>query len=428
MYKLIRPTEDATIYGYARELNAGIDEVNELNTRLGRDVDLRTVTEAEPFDEPQPSRILMKFPTIDRNFDEIVDENPNVFVNSGFELAPERTLPADPQIGSTEAEAEGSAETNVFVFFGEEVAPEREPDDEEEQLPEDLSTLEPSNPNFEPESFDAEATLRMWFVNGMGMPKRYVIEAYPVTEPWREGRGRLENTPATQEPVNWIQRDIGQDWNSPGGDFDSSLRVRETFDNDDPDVELSVNSLFASGVENGILLKREDEDFDRRTELKFFSKDTRTIYVPHVLLGVDDYRFEPEDADPVEKDNITAFVTNLQETYSEGTTARFNVKVEERYEQREFLGIRPTARTESIGSERYLPPRSLTYEIRDVKTGLRFMPFDDRYTAVSFANGGHFFELDLTNLMPKRNYEIRFRYDDGMTTRVLENEQTFRVE
>jgi hypothetical protein len=424
MYKLIRPTEDATIYGYAPDLNAGIDGVNELNTRIGRDVDLRTTAEAEPFDEPQPSRILMKFPAIDQNFDEIVDENPNVFVQSGFELADRSGVP-DPQIGSSTAEE--SADTNVFVFFGEEVAPERESDDEEE-LPEDLSTLESSNPNFEPESFGAEATLRMWFVNGMGMPKRYVIEAYPAAAPWREGRGRLENTPATQEPVSWIRRDFGQDWNSPGGDFDSSLRVRKTFDGDDPDVELNVNSLFASGVENGILLKRQDEDFDRRTELKFFSKDTRTIYVPHVLLGVDDYRFEPEGADPVEKDNITAFVTNMRETYNEGSTARFNVKVEERYEQRGFLGIRPTARTESIGSERYLPPRSLTYEIRDIKTGLRFMPFDERFTAVSFANGGHFFDLDLTNLLPKRNYEIRFRYDDGMTTRTLENEQTFRVE
>lgn len=414
MYKLIRPTEDATIYGYAPDLNAGIDEVNELNTRHGRDVDLRTVTEDEPFDDPQPSRILMKFPTIDQNFDEIVDENPNVFVQSGFELADRGGVP-DPQIGSTKAEAEESADTNVFVFFGEKVAPERDPEQE-------------TDPEPEPEPFGAEVTLRMWFVNGMGMPKRYVIEAYPVTEPWREGRGRLENTPATEEPVSWIRRDFGQDWNSPGGDFDSSVRVRETFDSDDPDVELNVNSLFASGAENGILLKRKDEDFGRRTELKFFSKDTRTIYVPHVLLGVDDYRFEPEGADPVEKDNITAFVTNLQETYNEGSTARFNVKVEERYEQREFLGIRPTARTESIGSERYLPPRSLTYEIRDVKTGLRFMPFDERFTAVSFANGGHFFDLNLTNLMPKRNYEIRFRYDDGMTTRTLENEQTFRVE
>lgn len=405
MYKLVRPTKDATIYGYATLANAGIDEVNELNTRRGLDRAFASV------DELAPSRILMDFPNLDQDFVGISEDGPNAFSSRGVAAA-------DRDDASTASSSFGTGPPNAFALFGVEAAPDREPTEESEPEP-------------EVESFNPSAWLRMWFANGMGMPKKYEIQAQKVENRWIEGRGRLENQPTTDEPVNWVERTKLNDWNERGGDFSSSPIARQKFNGDDPDVEMKLNTLLSEGIENGIILSRKNEDLDRVSELQFFSLQTRTIYVPHLLVGEDTYTFEPGDVDPLEEENFTAYVSNLQNEYSTGESYRFLVTAEQKFEQREFLGVRPTARKEAVESRGWLSPRSLTYEIRDRRTGVKFFPFSKKYTAVSYEEGvGHYFDLDLTSLLPKRVYEIVLRYEDPETgnTQIFETEQTFKVE
>ena len=404
MFELVRPTEDTAIYGYAASVNAGIDEIIELNTR-------RSIGGLEEESEdPKPSRILMKFSEVEGDFTEIAPNGPNAFGQFGFETA-DRNVPAAPSRTQV-----GLGAPNAFAFFGEPEAPKRTPNPAPGSKPEN-------------ENFDATGWLRMWFVSGMGMPKRYEIEAYKVAQPWREGRGRAENRPPTEEPANWTKRLFDKDWRSEGGDFEKLPVAKEIFDGDDPDLKLKLNSLLSSGLEDGILLKRKSEDFDRRTELKFFSKDTRTIFIPHLLVGRDTYEFNTEGANPIEEKNFTAYVAGLENVYHGGIT-RFEVTVEEKHKQRQFLGVRPTARTDSIESSRYLPRRSLRYKIEDVRTGTTFFPFDKRYSAVSFDGYTHYFGVDIDNLLPKREYKISLKHVDPETSEetIFDNHQTFKVE
>jgi len=314
MFELVRPTEDTTIYGYAKEVNAGIDEVVELNTRRN-----------EEGKDLKPSRILMNFPEIDEEFAEIAPSGPNAFAQFGFPTVNRNisTTTSPTQVG-------GLGKPNAFAFFGEPEAPNRD------------STPD-SSPESKGETFDSTTWLRMWFVSGMGMPKQYEIEARKITHPWREGRGRSENRPATEEPANWNNRLFGKGWQSEGGDFEELPVAKELFDGDDPDINLKLNPLLSSGLEHGIILKRKNENFDRRTELKFFSNETRTIFVPHLLVGRDTYEFKTEGANPIEEENFTAYVTSLENVYHGGPT-RFQVTVEEKFKQRQFLGVRPSAR------------------------------------------------------------------------------------
>lgn len=413
MYKLVRPTKDATIYGYATLVNAGIDEVNELNTRCGIDRAFSSTGELAP------SRILMDFPDVGQTFTGISEDGPNAFVNRGV-------TSVDRSGTTTTVSSDfGTGPPNAFVLSGIERAPERQPTPQPDEGP-------------EVESFESAAWLRMWFANGMGMPKEYEIQARSVEADWREGRGRLENRPITDEPVNWIQRTELEDWNQQGGDFSEFPVARQKFDGDDPDVEMRLNTLLSEGIDNGIILQRKNEnirnsegELERISELKFFSLQTRTIYVPHLLVGEDTYTFEPGEAGPLEEENFTAYIANLRNEYSPGETYRFRVTAEREFEQREFLGIRPTARKEAVESRKWLPPRSLTYQVKDTRTGLEFFPFSRKYTAVSFEEGtGHYFDLDLTSLFPKRKYEFVLRYEDPETgnTKLFETGQTFRIE
>ena len=404
MFELVRPTEDTTIYGYAKEVNAGIDEVVELNTR-------RSIGGLEEeFDDPKPSRILMKFPEVDGDFAEVAPDGPNAFAQFGFETA-DRNVSVAPSPAQV-----GVGGPNAFAFFGEPEAPKRTPNPS-------------SKPEPEGESFGSTGWLRMWFVSGMGMPKRYEIEARRLNQNWREGRGRAENRPPTEEPASWTARLFEKSWQSEGGDFKKRPVAKEIFDGDDPDVNLKLNSLLSSGLEHGILLKRKNENFDRRTELKFFSKDTRTIFIPHLLIGRDTYELDAEGANPIEEENFTAYVAGLENVYH-GGAVRFEVTVEEKFKQRQFLGVRPSKRKQSIESSRYLPRRSLRYKIEDVRTGTTFFPFDRRYSAVSFDGHSHYFDVNIDNLPPKREYEIILKHVDPKTGKetIFDNHQTFKVE
>lgn len=406
MFELVRPTEDTTIYGYAKELNAGIDEVVELNTR-------RSIGGLEEeFDDPKPSRILMKFPEIEGEFAEVAPDGPNAFAQFGFKTA-DRNVPVAPNPTQV-----GLGAPNAFAFFG------------EPEAPKENSTSESS---FKPktETFESSVWLRMWFVSGMGMPKRYEIEACRVNRAWREGRGRAENRPPTEEPANWTDRLFSKKWESEGGDFEKFPVAKQIFDGDDPDLKLKLNALLSSDPPNhGIILKRKNENFDRRTELKFFSSETRTIFVPHLLIGRDTYEFaNTKEVDPIEEENFTAYVASLENVYH-GGKARFEVTIEEKYKQRQFLGVRPSERKESIESSRYLSRRSLRYKIEDARTGTTFFPFDKRYSAVSFDGSTHYFDLDIENLLPKREYKIVLKHVDPKTKEetIFDNHQTFKVE
>jgi len=397
MYKFVRPEKDTTIYEYAKTVNAGVDEIVELNTRKG--IEGRSCLE-----DYAPSRILFSFPNLNLDFEGLASDGPNAFAQFGF-----NTVNRTKSTSSTF----GEGPPNAFAFFGESPAPERENDSTEKEEP--LKTYNPS------------ATLRLYFANGRGMPYKYEIEAKLLEKDWTEGRGRIREN--INEAANWNSATENEEWDEEGGDFSSLPKVSEVFEGDDPDLNLQVDSLLSENPENGFVLKRKDESFQELSELKFFSSETRTIYVPHLLVGEDTYTFDTENSDPVEKENVTAYVSNLRNHYQQGKY-RFLVSVEEKFEQREFLGIRPSERKSQIENSRYLPERSLRYEITDKRTGLKIFPFSKRYTPVSYANGTHFFDLDLKYVLPRREYEIDLKYIDPETGNqtIFDSNQTFIVE
>lgn len=410
MFEIKRPQKDTTIYGYAKKVNAGIDEILELNTDRNEE------------ENYEPSRVLIKFPKVNKEFSSFLQNGPNVFASYGYETVSRNPTgeqgtqeDADKIFNVTIEQAINNSsfgEPNTFAFFGQQLAPERE--EEIETPDEKMDRAEPT------------AWLRLWFAEGQGLPKDYIIEAVPVQERWKEGSGRFQNKPRTLEPANWTDRTDSEKWNTEGGDFEMTPRSAERFKYEDPDVYMDVNAVLSENLENGLLLKRRNEDVQRKSNLRFFSKNTRTIYVPQLLIGTDEYQFNTKDANPVEEENFTAYVSNMNRTYSQ-SKVRFDVSVEEKYEQKDFLGKRPTENYSPVPT--YLPKRSLTWKIEDVVTGLAFFPFDENYSAVSFDGDTHYFDVDLTNLFPKREYKVILKYTDPETGReqIFDHNQTFKV-
>ncbi len=399
MFEIRRPKKDSTIYERAKQANSGIDEILELNTRQNQS------------GEYDVSRILIQFPETKESFS---TDNKNVFVSYGYKTVDRTSSNRESGRSSfpfnviTESPENG---INSFAFFGQRLAPKREPEESSDSKP--IQKYSPS------------AWLRMWFAEGQGLPKKYAIEAFPVKKKWEEGRGRIENVPKTNMAVSWAKRTKKEDWLSEGGDYEDFPKARQTFDESDPDVKMKLDPVIEN-AENGFLLKRKNEDLKRLSELRFFSSNTRTIYVPQLLFGKDTYEFNTKDASPVETDSFTAYVSTINETYRP-TKTRFYVTVEEKYKQRDFLGYRPT---ENVSTEaNYLPERSLTVKIEDVRTGLTMIPFHKKYSAVSFDGETHYIDVSLKNFFPKREYKIVFKYTDPETgvEQLFDHNQTFKV-
>jgi len=406
MFEIVRPEKDATIYGYLPNLNSGIDEILELNTSTN---DTRV---SDNVSNPVlASRVLLEFDfdVPEEGFNQVGvtgSATPNVFGEFGIDTTTRTTsvLPNDEGI-------------NVFGEFGIDLAPDRQ-----EPKPE---------PPVEEDEPDADVWLRMYFARGEGLPQSYDLQVFSVQKSWSEGLGRRNNDPPTEVPVNWIERQESIDWNGRGGDFDTAVSVSEAFDiNDSPDVFFRINELFNDAdPDDGILLKRRREDLDRFSQLSFFSRNTNTVFVPHLLVGRETFEYDvPENAEVFENtESMSVFITNLRESYGASAKTRFRVKVREKFPDRDFLGIRPSERRERRQNpepEPYLPRRSLLYEIRDARTEEPVHPFSDPYTVVSYDSDGHYFDLDLSNLFPKRPYEILFKFVDPVT----KNEQIFAPE
>lgn len=409
MFEIIRPKKDTTIYGYLPRLNSGVDEIIELNTS-NNDVEIQ-----EDVSNPVlASRILLDFDNPDENFNPVGitgSGTPNGFAEFGIETAPDPT--------SSSSVDEG---INAFAELGVETAPERPEPEIEEEVEED---------------FGADVWLRLFFARGQGLPQNYEIQAFPLETEWSEGTGRRNNNPPTRIPANWIENTEYSDWDNRGGDYDSSVVVSETYDIDDsPDLFLKINKLFNDAdPNNGILLKRKDEDLNEFSQHSFFSRNTNTVYVPHLLVGTETFSYDvPEDAEEfIETDNMSVFITNLRPRYNVDQKVRFKVRVREKFQRREFLGIRPRERRErreDPSPESFLPPRTLLYQISDRRTGEVIHPFSDPYTVVSYGPDGHYFDIDLSNLFPDRPYEVSFKFvnPDTGNEQMFSPEQTFTLE
>ena len=293
--------------------------------------------------------------------------------------------------------------------------------------------------------------LRLYEVKGQKeLDKSYSISAYPISQSWEEGVGKLNHNPKTKKGVTWIDYDSGSAWsladsNSDSGSLGtgggvwmtgSGYQASQSFINQSPDVEMDVtdivnNHLGGSGVISnyGFLLKFSGsaETDSNPYNLKFFSRNTHTIYAPKLEVRWDDHK-------PVTGSNtgsLTAltmsgelenhiFIKGLQPTYRESEKVRFRMGCRKKYVQKSF--------TESpLSSSFYIPSGSGLYSIVDVATDTPKVPFS-AYTSMSCDSTSMYFDQWLNTFEPGRYYKVLFKlkYNDGQEI-IYDNDEEFKV-
>ena len=291
--------------------------------------------------------------------------------------------------------------------------------------------------------------LRLYETEGtQELSTEYRIAALPISESWDEGKGKFGDNPKVTVGCSWENRN-----NFPGNSEvtwsqngvtttsigSSSIQV---FSYESPDINLNVTravtQTFDNSIENhGFLLRFSgSQETDNQTfgQLKFFSRNTHTIYPPKLEVRWDDHVVATGSAtgslSPI---NVTGthdnylYVKQLRKSYKETEKVKFRVGARKRYIQKDFSGSVQT------NNPQYVPEKSGSYSIVDVATGETIVPFEDIngniFTHLSCDVSGSFFTQWLNTFQPNRVYKILLKlktndsqeyiYDDDFEFKVV---------
>ena len=215
--------------------------------------------------------------------------------------------------------------------------------------------------------------------------------------------------------------------------MDDGFEASQSFINETPDIEMDVTDIVTKHINgtlpnNGLLLKFSGSyESDTSTpNLKFFSRDTHTIYSPKLEIRWDDSNYVNPLSTTLNyltmsgelKNHI--FIKGLQKSYRESEKVRFRIGCRKKYVQKTF--------TESmLTSSFYVPNGSGSYSIRDVATDTEIVPFSS-YTSMSADTTSMYFDQYFNTFEPGRYYKILFklRYNDGQEE-IIDNNEEFKI-
>jgi hypothetical protein len=236
-------------------------------------------------------------------------------------------------------------------------------------------------------------------------------------------------------------------WSGSGASYISSSIMptglaSQSFANESPDINMNVTAIvnnWLNGTHSplgavpnyGFLLRfsgSQETDSTTFGQLKFFSKNTHTIYAPKLEVRWDDHTIITGSATG-SLNQITMsggtdnylYMKNLKESYKESDKVKFRVGARKQYIQKTFS---TSVQTKS-GS--FIPEDSGSYSIVDMATGETVIPFSD-YTKLSCDSTSNYFIQWFNGFYPDRAYKILFKlkYDDSQE-QIFDNNFEFIV-
>ena len=274
------------------------------------------------------------------------------------------------------------------------------------------------------------------------IPLEYTIYANPISGSWEMGTGtRFDNISTQGVTWNYREGDSSLEWlennfatnttasinNGGGGTWYTSYNASQTFTYQTTDINMNVISLLrafisSSVINDGIILKystANESDTADYGILKFFSKETHTIYQPKIRIGWDDSVFSTGSLAALTATDIKVGVTNLKKEYKVGTIAKIQIF------GRELYPIKTFSDTFGYSTSKYLPTTTY-YQIKDFASNDIIIPFSN-YSKVSCDSNGNYIKVNFSNWEANRVYKIEFKIDNNGIVEYFDNDTTFSL-
>jgi hypothetical protein len=296
-----------------------------------------------------------------------------------------------------------------------------------------------------------KAFLNLKSANSQEIPLEYAIYANAVSQSWTMGTGtKFDNI--TSDGVSWYYKngtdkwmdynvtpdayasgsDTGSILNGGGGTWYTASMSSQSFSNEPDDVRMDVTNivrLWLSGSlpNNGFIIHHSiaaENDTSDYGLLKFFSKETNTIYEPKLEIVYDDYLFTTGSLEPVVGSlydgDYKVIVNNLKNQYFKNTKVRVRVKGRESYPSKSF------GTTFAYEQIKRLPAGSTYYQLEDYITGEIIFPFG-QYTKVSCDSTSNYFDMDLNSLSASRVYKLKLKIEEGNISTIIDEKMVFEI-
>lgn len=312
----------------------------------------------------------------------------------------------------------------------------------------DLDTISSEITNMGHTLAQCDWNLKLFVTDEQEVPLVYDIECYAVSQSWSMGIGRYGNIPETTEGVSWRYRNTLTDtttkWRTGsfaanstgsyqttagGGTWYTTAYATQSFDYKVGDLNLDVsnivNQAFSGSIDfQGFLLKKTNTDEASTStfkSIKFFSKDTHTVYAPILEVNIDDYSYQTSIPEVDVHKPFTISITNLQEKYAESSVIQFNISTHPNY-------VTPTFVTASGIQDRYVLPSGSQYAVYSAHTDDAIINFSD-YTKISATENGNYFVLPFQSFQPERYYRFLIRVPNTECSgyQIYDNHWIFKV-
>jgi len=313
---------------------------------------------------------------------------------------------------------------------------------------------------------DCKFILKLYTTHAQELPVDYTIDVNVVAQNWTNGTGFINyqfpidngcswSRPASGSTVFWsssaadINFPIGSNFHingsgsdpgqggswlyekSPSSPTQGGTHFTESFSNRPSDLTIDVSDavkLWISGSNgyiapnHGFIIKFSDEDESSESvtgAIRFFSRESHTIYVPKLLMMFDNSSFETGSMSQIDLDSY-AIHTTLKKSYKDDEISKIRIYGRNKYPQKSATNLFP------VKTVNYLPSSSL-YSILDAATDEIIIPYDNEYTKVSCDEKSNFISLDMSGLMPERYYRIEFKVKEGIFEEYISDKFFFKV-
>jgi len=287
----------------------------------------------------------------------------------------------------------------------------------------------------------SEATLLLRECESDEIPLDYTIYANIVSGSWEMGIGtRFDDI--SSDGVSWKQRNNNVEWldddyetgvtgslNGYGGTWFTGSESTQSFSYESTDISMdvsaSLNEWISGTYSNEGFILRHSSVFENDTndygQLKFFSKETNTIYQPKIRIGWDDSSFTTGSLTELSEDDIKVTFKRLKSSY------KVNSKPKVIVFGRELYPLKTYTNEFAYNDVKFLPSTTY-YQVKDVITDEVIIPFSN-YSKVSCDSNGNFIRLNLENWETNREYYLEIKVDrDGVVEYFSDKDLTFLVE
>lgn len=313
---------------------------------------------------------------------------------------------------------------------------------------------------------DATFKLKLKTTQASELPVDYTVYGYSISQSWNMGIGRF-STGGDLVGASWNNKsESGSLWYISGSNITtgtsasinqggtwyntvpltyqynsssfctssfsgSSLICSQSYDYTTSDINMDITNIVKGWIcgcvpNEGVILISSLESSTINgidSTVKFFSKETNTIYQPYIDISWNDSIYTTGSMVPLTGIvPYTVVMQNLSKEYKFGSIPRINIFAREKFPLKNFT---KGYQQNSYLSSSLLPSASY-YCVKDNESENIVIDFDDN-TKLSSDGNIHYFKIDTTGLPVERFYRILIKTTFNNQTDIFDNGNIFKI-